>query len=370
MENKNKKIPWWEPRIGSPLERELIEQVLMDNYANEGKLTTRFESEIAQLLGAKYAIATTSGTNAIFLALKALGVGVGDEVIVPDATFIATANAVSLCGAHPVLVDIDKKTLTISIDGIKEAITPRTKAIVPVHVTGRGADMERILDLAHAHNLFVVEDAAEAFFSKHKGRFLGTWGDAGCFSFSAAKTITTGQGGMVVTNSEELYDTLKPLKDQGRPVRGTGGDDIHDTIGFNFKFTDIQAALGLGQLKLVKERTERMVSIYTLYKKTLTGIPGLSIFDIDISGGGVPQWTDALIVRRNELDKYLKGYNMDTRRYWLPIHRQRAYFLSDKNFPNSTNLLPQALWLPSAFTLSDEDILLVSEHIKKFFTHL
>ena len=152
----------------------MIEQVLVDNYANEGKLTARFETEIAALLGAKYAVATTSGTSAIFLALKALGVGLGDEVIVPDATFIATANAVSLCGATPILVDIDPRTLTISIEALKKAITPKTKAIVPVHVTGRGADMESILAIANEHGLVVVEDAAEAFFSKHQGKYLGT----------------------------------------------------------------------------------------------------------------------------------------------------------------------------------------------------
>ena len=368
MENKNKKIPWWEPQIGSPLERELIEQVLVDNYANEGKLTARFETEIAALLGAKYAVATTSGTSAIFLALKASGVGLGDEVIVPDATFIATANAVSLCGATPILVDIDPGTLTISIEALKKAITPKTKAIVPVHVTGRGADMESILAVANEHGLVVVEDAAEAFFSKHQGKYLGTLGDAGCFSFSAAKTITTGQGGMIVTNSDELYMKLKPLKDQGRPVRGTGGDDLHDTIGFNFKFTDIQAALGLGQLRLLSERTERMKRIYTLYREALRGISGFSVFDIDISGGGVPQWTDIIVERRNELDAYLKEDNIDCRRYWLPIHRQRAYLLPDDHFPNSTKLLTQALWLPSAFTLSDEDVVFVTDRIKEFFS--
>jgi perosamine synthetase len=196
---------------------------------------------------------------------------------------------------------------------------------------------------------------------------LGTWGDAGCFSFSAAKTITTGQGGMIVTNSDDLYETLKPLKDQGRPVRGTGGDDLHNTIGFNFKFTDIQAALGIGQLDLIHERVERMRSIYEMYREGLQGIPGLTVFDIDTKKGGVPQWTDALVERRDELDAYLKQFNIDCRRYWLPIHRQKAYPLSDDIFPNTIKYLPQALWLPSAFTLTDEDVTTVIGHIKEFY---
>ena len=362
-----KRIPWWEPQIGSPLERKYIERVLKDNYANEGKLTTEFENKIAARLSVKHAIATTSGTNAIFLALKALGVGHGDEVIVPDATFIASANAVTLAGGTPILVDINPKDLTISIDAFRSAITSKTKAVIPVHVTGRGADMEEIIKIAREKKIFIVEDAAEALLSKYNGKYLGTWGDTGCFSFSAAKTITTGQGGMIVTNSDELYEKLKPLKDQGRPVRGTGGDDLHDTIGFNFKFTDIQAALGLGQHELVDERIKRMVRNYNLYKKELSGIRGFEIFDIDIENGGVPQWTDALIERRGELDAYLKNFNIDCRRYWLPIHRQKAYPLSDDKFTNSNKYMPQALWLPSAFTLTDKDIMAVVSRIKEFY---
>ncbi|MDP3962615.1 MAG: DegT/DnrJ/EryC1/StrS family aminotransferase [bacterium] len=362
-----KKIPWWEPRIGSKQERDNIEKVFADNYANEGKLTTQFEDVVAKALGVKHAIATTSGTNAIFLALKAFGIGHGDEVIVPDATFIATANAVTLAGANPVLVDIDPATLNISTDAFKKAITGKTKAVVPVHVTGRGADMENILGIAMGHGLVVVEDAAEAFFSKYKGKYLGTWSDAGCFSFSAAKTITTGQGGMIVTDNTNFYEKLKPLKDQGRPIRGTGGDDAHNTIGFNFKYTDLQAAIGLGQLDLVGERTARMKRTYSMYKEALSDIPGFKIFDIDIAQGGVPQWVDALVDRRDELDKFLKEFNIDCRRYWNPIHQQKAYPLPDDNFPNSTKYLPKALWLPSAFFLTDEDINTVIGHIRDFY---
>jgi len=263
------KIPWWMPKVEKE-DYEFIKKALDANFVNEGPLTAQFENKIAKLVGAKYASATTSGTAAIFLALKALDVGYGDEVIVPDLTFIATANAVDLCGAKPVLVDVNPADLTISIDAIKKAINVKTKAIVPVHVTGRGADMEAIMSIAKKHNLFVIEDAAEALTSKQGNKFLGAIGDLGCFSFSANKTISTGQGGMIITNNDKIFSKLRPLKDQGRPMRGTGGgDDIHNSIGYNFRMTDLQAGMGLGQLTHLKKRAERMKRNYELYKENL-----------------------------------------------------------------------------------------------------
>src|SRR3989338_5220397 len=168
---ENKKIPWWQPQVEKE-DYEFIKRALDANFVNEGPLTEEFEKKIAYFVGAKHAVATTSCTAAIFLSLKAVGVGQGDEVIVPDATFIATVNAVELAGAKPVLVDIDPETLAISVEAIKKAITPKTKAIIPVHVTGRGANMEAILDIAKKHGLYVVEDAAEALTSKQGDKFL------------------------------------------------------------------------------------------------------------------------------------------------------------------------------------------------------
>ncbi|KKT25205.1 MAG: DegT/DnrJ/EryC1/StrS aminotransferase [Parcubacteria group bacterium GW2011_GWA2_43_9b] len=280
--NKNKKIPWWLPQVGSQEERQFIKRALDNNYVNEGELATRFEQKIAGLVGAKYGVAATSCTAAIFLALKALGIGKDDEVIVPDMTFIATANAVDLTGAKPVLVDVNPDNLNIGVDAIIRAITPKTKAIVPVHVTGRAADMESILKIANQHKLFVVEDAAEALMSKHQGKYLGTFGQAGCFSFSANKTVTTGQGGMIVTDDPALHNKLRMLKDQGRPARGTGGDDLHNVIGYNFKFTDLQAALGLGQFHFLPARTKRMKRNYELYVKHLQGVGDIKIYKTDI----------------------------------------------------------------------------------------
>jgi len=360
-------IRWWVPQIGTE-EKRFMAKVLKGHFPNEGKLTALFEERIAGLLGSKHAVAVTSGTAALFLSLKALSVGPGDEVIVPDATFIATANAVHLCGAKPVLVDIDPRTLCIDTAAFERAITKNTKAVVPVHVSGRPADMETIGRISRKRGIYIVEDAAEAFMSKDKGRYLGTFGNAGCFSFSPHKTITTGQGGMIVTDDDKLHRRLRELKDHGRPVRGTGGDDVHAVIGYNFKFTDLQAAVGLGQLMYLESRLKRMKAIYRRYAENLEGADGISLFRFDTVGGWIPQWTDALVERRDALDTYLKGRGIECRRYWLPIHTQKPYKLKGKEFPNSTRLLPKAIWLPSAFTMSDSKCDLVSGQIRKFLS--
>ncbi|MBI4698729.1 MAG: DegT/DnrJ/EryC1/StrS family aminotransferase [Nitrospirae bacterium] len=359
------KIRWWVPQIGDQ-EGKYIKQVLDKSFPNEGELAALFEQKISGLLHCKHAVTVTSGTSALFLSLKALGVRASDEVIVPDVTFIATANAVEMCGAIPVLVDVDPRTLTMDPEAFKRAITDKTKAVIVVHVSGRATDMESIISIAENQNIAVIEDAAEAFMSKHKEKYLGTFGDAGCFSFSAHKTITTGQGGVVVTNSGDTHIRLLELKDHGRRVRGTGGDDVHNVVGYNFKFTDLQAAVGLGQLEYLNSRLERMKKTYCMYADILKNTVGISLFDFDINGGEIPQWTDAIVEDRDGLDQYLSSRNIDCRRYWHPVHTQKPYIQSDHNFPNSTRLSPMALWLPSAFTLSDADIQRVSGHMLEF----
>lgn len=361
-----KAIRWWVPEIGQE-EKKFLNKVLASHFPNEGRLTHLFEGRVARLLGSRHAVAVTSGTAALFLSLKALEIGRGDEVIVPDLTFIATANAVEMCGARPILVDVDPETLNISPMAFASAITKKTKAVIPVHVSGRPAAMDDIMDIAKRNHIYVVEDAAEAFMSKYKGRHLGTIGNTGCFSFSPHKTITTGQGGIIVTDDDALHIRLRELKDQGRRRRGTGGDDVHERIGYNFKFTDLQAAIGLGQLKYLESRLKRSKEIHQRYKKGLLGVAGIRLFYFDIDKGEMPQWTDALVDLRDELDIYLKARKIDCRRYWFPIHTQIPYKLPDKRFPNSTVLSRKALWLPSAFIMKNSDVDFVCDNIRTFF---
>jgi perosamine synthetase len=357
-------IPWWEPRIG-PGEAALVADVLASHYVNEGEMTARFERALADLLGVQHVIAVTSGTVALALALRGLEIGPGDEVIVPDVTFIATANAVRLAGATPVLADVDPRTLTLDPEAMTRVLSSRTRAVIPVHVSGRAAAMTDILEIAWARGLAVVEDAAEALGSRHHGRALGTLGDAGCFSFSPNKTITTGQGGAVATDDNALAARLRALKDQGRPVRGTGGDDLHPTLGFNFKLTNLQAAVGLGQLAMLEDRLARQQRTYRLYAEGLRDLPALRL--PGFAAGECPQWVDALVEGRDALDRHLADQRMHCRRFWLPLHTQAPYRAPDEHFPHSTRLMPQALWLPSAFTLADDDVAAVCAAIRAFF---
>jgi perosamine synthetase len=361
-------IPWWQPQLGAE-ERDAVLRVVDSNYLNEGDVTAEFERQIAARLGAAHGVATTSGTSAIFLALAAIGVRAGDEVIVPDVTFIATANAVTLAGATPVLVDVDPATLMLDPSALERALTPRTKAIVPVHVSGRAAAIERIVAIAGDRGVAVVEDAAEALASRHRGRCLGTFGVAGCFSFSPNKTMTTGQGGLVVTADRALAVRLRELKDQGRPVRGTGGNDVHDVIGYNFKLTNLQSAVGLAQLAKLDARIDHLQQIYRWYQSGLSGVRQVRLFPFDVERGESPQWVDALVEHRDRLVAHLDRRGIQCRPFWFPIHAQRPYRRPDSEFPVSSRLLGDALWLPSTLQLGEAEIQLVCEEIRRFYHH-
>lgn len=362
----SRNLEFWTPQFGAE-EKSLLAEVVDSGFLNDGPLTSRFEQQVAELLGARHVVATTSGTAAIFLSLAAIGVGPGDEVITPDVTFIATQNAVSLTGAKPVLVDVNPDTLNLDPRTAERAVTPRTKAIVPVHVSGRAADMDGLAAVSNRHGLPIIEDAAEAFLSQYRGKCLGTLGIAGCFSLSPNKTITTGQGGLIATNDDRVHVRLRELKDQGRPVRGTGGDDAHNSVGYNFKFTDMQAAVGLAQLRDVPRRVERMKSIHRGYRDGLRGVEGVRVIPFRIEEGELPQWTDIMADRRDELFKHLAARGMHGRRFWHPIHTQPPYRAPAERFLNSSRQISRAMWLPSAFTLADADVAAVCTEVRNFF---
>ncbi|MBY0463065.1 MAG: DegT/DnrJ/EryC1/StrS family aminotransferase, partial [Alphaproteobacteria bacterium] len=360
-------IPWWHPKLGEK-EKENLAKVIDSQFPNHGVYTVEFEKQVAAICHMPYAVAVTSGTAAICLSLKAAGVGYGDEVIIPDITFIATAHAVSLAGATPVIVDVRRDNLTIDVEKVREAITEKTKAVIPVHVSGRGASILELAELCKEKKLFLIEDAAESFGSISHGKPLGSYGFAGCISFTATKLLTTGQGGVVVVGDEETYYKIRALRDHGRPNRGTGSNDIHDTIGYNFKFTDLQASVGLAQLEQLNERLAQQKRLYQTYKRLIKDVTEVSLLPFATEEGESPLWVDAIAKDRDNLLNFLTNEGIETRKFWYPIHSQNPYKQDDSLFPVATEVSKEAFWLPSALSLKEEDIKFVCEKIKEFYS--
>lgn len=359
-----KVYPWWEPKFDSD-EAERVTAVIASGMVNDGAITREFERKIAELTGAAHAVAVGNCTTALTLSLLAHGVGHGDEVIVPALTYVATANAARMAGATVVFVDVgDDGNINPAL--VEAAVTAKTKAIIPVHISGRPAKMAEIMDIAARRRLVVIEDAAEALGSAYKGKALGTHGHAGCFSFSPMKTITTGQGGMIVTNDAALHDRLRELKDQGRLHGGTGGDDEHPTFGINAKLTNVHAAIGLAQLARLEERLEHQRMLARVYGEELGDIAGIVVGAFDLADGAVPQWADVQLRRRDDLCDVLEAASMHCRKFWFPVPSQKPYGGDDSAFPVARRVSAESLWLPSALTLSEEDIRAVCGAIKEW----
>lgn len=359
-------IPFYAPSTGAR-ERELLEAVLDSNYLNDGDVTREFERLVASATGVEHCVAVTSGTAAIALALMALGVGAGDEVIVPDLTFIATANAVRLTGADVRLVDIEPRSFSIDPERLEKAIGPRTKAVVPVDVNGRSAAYGEIARICDSHGLEIVCDAAEGLGSAPKGKVLGSFGRAGCFSFSANKRICTGQGGAVVTNDAALAARVRELKDQGRRVQGTGGDDLHPALGFNFKFTNLQAAVGVAQMESLAERVAQARALVRWYREPLEGCPGIVIPETP-DDGTVLQWFDILVSDRPRLSQALRERGIGHRAFWRPLHTQPPYRAKDEPFPKAIEVARRGIWLPSSATLTQAEARSVAEAVRAAMT--
>jgi perosamine synthetase len=359
-------ISWWHPVLGDE-EARAVADVLSSGFPNDGEVTERFAARIASLAGVAYGVGVSSGTAAIYCALVACGVGPGADVVVPDLTFVATANAVRLAGARPVLADVRREDFSLDPAAVEEVLTPRTRAIVPVHVNGRGGSIAEIVALADRHGLAVVEDAAEALGSRLRGRPLGSFGHAAAFSFAPTKIITTGQGGAVVTNDSGIATRVRELKDQGRANRGTGGADAHPVFGFNFKLTNVQAAIGLAQLDRFEERVAHLRALEDWYAKELEGLePEVGLVGGDRAGGEAHGWVDALADNRDELVANLNARGIDPREFWFPLHTQPVYTADVGLFPNATWASARGLWLPSALSLTRDDVATVGEAIRAF----
>jgi perosamine synthetase len=359
-------IQWWHPVMGHE-EAQAVAEVLAGGFPNDGDVTEEFAARIASLAGVAHGIGVSSGSAAIYCALVACGVGPGDEVIVPDLTFVATANAVRLAGAEPILADVRRGDFSLDPRAVEAALSPKTRAIAPVHVNGRGGSIEEIVALAGRHDLRVVEDAAEALGSSFSGSPLGSFGDAAAFSFAPTKLVTTGQGGVVVTDDPAVATRVRELKDHGRAVRGTGGADSHPVFGFNFKLTNVQAAIGLAQLNRLEERLTRLRALEDWYREELEGLePEIQLVGGDRAGGEAHGWVDALATDRDGLISHLRTRDIDPREFWLPLHTQPVYAADESRFPNATWASARGFWLPSALSLERRDVARVGEAVRTF----
>jgi perosamine synthetase len=357
-------FPWWEP-LFSGNEGERIATVLASGMVNDGELTREFEKKVAELCNIPFAVAVTNCTTALSISLLSVGVEPGDDVVVPAMTYVATANAARLIGAHVVFADV-RDDAGIDPVAVEKAITSRTKAIIPVHVSGRPAPIDDILSIAKQRGIAVIEDAAEALGSFHRDTALGSFGDAGCFSFSPMKTVTTGQGGMMITRRKDLHDRMRELKDQGRPHGGTGGNDEHPSFGINAKLTNVQAAIGLAQWETLNDRLDHQRMITRVYEEELKDVRGIRIGAFDLDDGVVPQWIDIQSEHRDSLYDFLEARSMHCRKFWFPVPSQKPYGGDASAFPNALRISKQAMWLPSALALQEADIREVAACIKEW----
>ena len=361
-----KRINQIEPWLGEEEKKAVADYLDSGGWLTEFRKTREFEKLIADYVGSRYASVVNNGTVSLIIALMALGVGDGDEVIVPDFTMIASANAVILVGAKPVLVDIDPVNLCLDLERAEAAITPRTKAVMYVGLNGRCHDMHRVATLTKKHNLHLIEDAAQALGSGYRGKSLGTFGDIGSFSFSFPKVITTGQGGALVTDDEELFRKISMIKDFGRPQSGV---DYHEIMGLNSKFTDLQSVIGIEQMKKLDWRVQRKKEIYQLYQELLQNTEPVKFIATNLEDCS-PWFIDIIVESvgaREALAKFLDERGIGTRPLYPAIHTQPPYSGCKGDFRNSEHIAQQGLWLPSSSFLSDEDVARVCAEIKHFF---
>jgi perosamine synthetase len=353
------------PVVGETEKRYVNECLDSGWISSIGSYVARFEECFAKFCNVKHAITTNNGTSAIHLALTALGIGPGDEVIVPTLSYIATANAVRYCGARPVFIDCEKETLNIDVRAIEKKITGRTRAILPVHLYGHPADLDPIFELAGKHDLYVVGDAAEAHGAKYKGRSVGSIGTCAAFSFYGNKIVATGEGGMVTTNEDDLAAKL-------RLYRGQGMDSErrywHSVIGYNYRMTNIAAAIGCAQLERVNEALEHRRQLNSWYTRQLSEIPGL-VLPVEKEYAERVYWMYTVLLpkcsadTRNFVGEILQSRGVETRPVFYPMHLLPPYQEDWTLYPEATECGARGINLPTHELVSEEEVAYICEQL-------
>lgn len=346
------------------------EQEALNKYMGEGgwvtefKKTFEFQDLIKEFTGAKHCFVVNNGTISLTIMALAAGIKAGDEVLVPNYTMVATPNSLKMFGAEPKFIDVDPETLCISLEEIKKNISSKTKAVFLMNANGRyPSDINDIVTYCNNNDLILLEDSAQALGSFYPdGMHQGRKGIAGSFSFSAPKIISTGQGGAIITDDDKLAYNISRLKDFGR---SGGGNDIHEMIGFNFKFTDIQAVIGIVQMSKLEWRMNRMKEIYSRYRENLSSIKEVQFFKQDLEKT-TPWFIDIKAHKRDELMAYLKLNNIGSRIMYPPINKQQAYNVDGEHIvSNEIGIL--GLWLPSSSKLSNGQVDYICKNIIDFY---
>ncbi|MBI3034057.1 DegT/DnrJ/EryC1/StrS family aminotransferase [Candidatus Woesearchaeota archaeon] len=356
-------IPVCEPTLQGN-EKKYVDKCVETNWiSSSGTFIEEFEKRFSKFCGVKYGVSCSNGTVALHLALASIGIGKGDEVIVPTFSIIAVSNAVLYTGAIPVFVDSEMKTWNMNPDMIEEKITEKTKAIISMHTYGCPVDMDRIRKIADKHNLKIVEDAAEAHGATYKDRMAGSLGDVACFSFYANKIITTGEGGMVVTNDEKIADKARLLRNHAF----TKPRFVHYEVGFNYRMTNIQAAIGVAQMERAGELLKGRRSNAPRYENELKGVDGITLPPECPYGTNV-YWMYGILIDKDkfgmgkdEVMKELEQQGIETRSFFFPMHLQPVYKKNQAincggEYPVSEKLYAQGLYLPSSSHLTNEQI--------------
>ena len=353
-------------------EFEYVIDCLNDGWiSSKGKYINKFEDAFAEYIGCKYAVAVMNGTVALHLALSTLNIGKGDEVIVPGLTFIATANAVTYTGAKPVFADSEKDTWNIDPISVTRLITPRTKAIIPVHLYGQPCRMQELKSIASKNKLYIIEDAAEAHGAEYKGIRVGSIGDIGCFSFFGNKIITTGEGGMIVTNNKEVYEKAKILRDHGmEPDKKYW----HPYIGYNYRMTNLQAAIGLAQIEKINMIIDRKITIARLYREKLKDLKKISLSPQNDWSTNVYWMFSILIndtssfIQRDQFIDFMQKQKIETRPFFYPIHQMPPYF-SNISLPVCEKISQNGINLPSYTEISEKEIYRICDKINDYINN-
>lgn len=358
------RIPQMEPFVTDADALAVDRYMRSGGWLTEFRETRAFEAALKEYTGARYCAIAPSGTMALFLALKGLGIGPGDEVIVPDLTMAASATAVIMAGASVVFADVEPRTLCLDLDAVDSRMSARTKAVMFVSLNGRSPQgLVAFIDRCRARGIHVLEDAAQSLGSFHAGRHLGTLGICGCLSFSSQKIVTTGQGGAVLTDDPAVFERLSLLRDFGRRE---GGSDHYETVGWNLKFTDLQAVIGVSQMRRLPAIVERKRAMFARYRDRLAGVDGIELPEAD-TAAVTPWFVDVLVAadRKSALIAHLAERGIGSRPFYPPLHGEPA-FAAGGRYPHAAQLSARGLWLPSSLRLTDADIDRVCDEIRLF----